>query len=92
MDLLALVAHGSASSYENQAWPRERLGAKETQPTLSVLRDQILVFGRQRSAFVSVKRQRLHALVGTRPRGGRQAWEIDYLVDCCGDEAILVSC
>jgi hypothetical protein len=88
--LLALVAHGSASSYANQAWPRERLGAHETQPTLSVLRDQLLAFGRQRSTWVSVRRQRLHALVGARERGGHQAWEIDYLVDCTGDEGVVV--
>jgi len=88
-DLLALVAHGSSSSYENQAWPRERLGTQETQPTLSVLRDQLFAFGKQRSAWVSLKRQKLQALVGTRHRGGRQAWEIDYLVDCGGDEAVI---
>jgi hypothetical protein len=90
IDLLALVAHGSSSSYENQAWPRERLGTEETQPTLSVLRDQLLAFAKQRSAFVSVRRQKLRALVGTRHRGGRQAWEIDYLVDCDGDDAVIV--
>ena len=89
LDLLALVAHGSAWSYENGAWPRERLGTQETQPTLSVLRDQLLALGKQRSAWVSVKRQRLQALVGARHRGGRQAWEIDYLIDCRGDEALL---
>ena len=89
MDLLALVAHGSSSSYPNQAWPRERLGLQETQPALSVLRDQLLAFGKQRHAWVSVKRQRLQALAGARYRGGRQAWEIDYLVDCHGDEAVV---
>jgi hypothetical protein len=89
-DLLALVAHGSSSSYENQAWPRERLGTEETQPALSVLRDQLLAFGKQRSAWVSVKRQKLQALVGTRHRGGRQAWEIDYLVACGGGDAVIV--
>lgn len=89
MDLLALVARGGASSYENQAWPRERLGTQEPQPTLSVLRDQLLALGRQRSAWVTIKRQRLQALVGARHRGARQAWEIDYLIDCCGDEPVL---
>jgi hypothetical protein len=88
-DLLALVAHGSSSSYENRAWPRERLGTQETQPTLSVLRDQLLAFGKQRSAWVSVKRQKLHALVGTRHRGGRQAWEVDYIVDSGAEPGVL---
>jgi hypothetical protein len=88
-DLLALVAHGSSSSYENHAWPRERLGTREAQPTLSVLRDQLLAFGKQRSAFVSVRRQKLQALVGTRHRGSRQAWEVDYLVDCVDDTAVV---
>ena len=88
-DVLALMAHGRSSSYENQAWPRERLGAREAQPKLSVLRDQLLALARQRNAFVSVRRQRLHALVGTRHRGGRQAWEIDYLIDCGAETAVL---
>jgi hypothetical protein len=92
MDLLALVRilpGKESSSYENQAWPRERLGTPELQPTLSVLRDQLLAFGRRRSAWVSVNRQKLHALVGARKRGSRQAWEIDYLIDCCGDERVV---
>lgn len=89
IDLLALVAHGSSSSYENQAWPRERIGTQEAQPTLSVLRDQLLALGRQRSAWVTVRRQKLQALVGARHRGSRQAWEIDYLVDCQGDDAVV---
>lgn len=88
-DFLALVAHGSASSYENRAWPRERLGTQEAQPTLTVLRDQLLAFGTQRSAWVSIKRQKLHALVGTRHRGGRQAWEIDYIVDSGAETGVL---
>ena len=88
-DLLALVALGSGSGYENQAWPRERLGTQEAQPALSVLRDQLLAFGKRRGAFVSMKRQRLQALVGTRHRGGRQAWEIDYLVDCGADISVV---
>jgi hypothetical protein len=54
-----------------------------------VLRDQFLALGRQRFAWVNVKRQKLQALVGARHRGGRQAWEIDYLIDCCGDEPVL---
>lgn len=88
-DLLALVAHGSLSSYQNHAWPRERLGTHEAQPTLSVLRDQILAFGKQRNAWVSVRRQRLLGLAGARDRGGKQAWEIDYLVDCTGNPTIV---
>lgn len=88
-DLLALVAPGSGASYENQAWPRERLGTHEVQPTLKVLRDQLLAFGNRRNSFVSVKRQRVTGLVGTRHRGGRQAWEIDYLVDRGAGERVL---
>jgi hypothetical protein len=44
---------------------------------------------------VSVQRQRLHGLVGARQRGGRQAWEIDYLVDATkGHDAVpgLLEC
>jgi hypothetical protein len=91
-DLLALVRilpGKDSSSYENQAWPRERLGTQEAQPTLSVLRDQLLAFGKQRSTWVSVRHQKLQALVGTRHRGGRRALEIDYLVDCGADDSVL---
>jgi hypothetical protein len=89
IDLLALVAHGSTVSYENEAWPRERLGGQETQPMLSVLRDQVKAFGRRRSTWVCARRQKLMALVGTRPRGGRQAREIDYLVDNGAGTAVV---
>jgi hypothetical protein len=79
-DLPALLAHTSLSS-ENAAYPRERLGATEGQATLSVVRDQLRAFARQRSAWISMRRQRLQGLVGARRRGGNAAWEIDYLVD-----------
>jgi hypothetical protein len=88
-DLLALLTHNSIG-YENQAWPRERLGARDVQPTLSVLRDQLLVLARRRRAWVSMRRQRLQGLVGARPRGGYRAWEIDYFVDSSGDDSVLV--
>jgi hypothetical protein len=48
---------------------------------LGVALDQFLAFARGRSAWISVQRQRLRGLVGARPRGGKQAWEVDYLVD-----------
>ncbi|HEX5370242.1 MAG TPA: hypothetical protein VFY10_12575 [Dehalococcoidia bacterium] len=86
-DLLALVT-SAGSSLENQAWPRERLGLAESQPTLNVVRDQLLAFGKQRSAWVSTRRQRLQGLAGARKRGGNTAWEIDYLVDSASDARI----
>jgi hypothetical protein len=79
-DLPALLTHNGLSA-ENAAYPRERLGAGDSQATLSVVRDQLLAFARQRSAWVSMKRQRLQGLVGARQRGGSAAWEIDYLLD-----------
>jgi hypothetical protein len=88
-DLPALVAYSGLSS-ENEAWPRERLGAGEAQATLSVLRDQMLSFARQRGAWVSVRRQRLQGLVGARQRGGADAWEIDYLLDTTKDRDVAV--
>ncbi len=89
-DLLALVT-SPGSSLENHAWPRERLGRADMQPTLKVVRDQLLAFGKQRSAFVSTRRQRLQGLVGARKRGGNAAWEIDYLVDSASDAHICSS-
>jgi hypothetical protein len=79
-DLPALLTHPGLSS-ENEAFPRERLGAGEAQATLHVVRDQLRAFARQRSAWVSMRRQRLQGLVGARQRGGSAAWEIDYLLD-----------
>jgi hypothetical protein len=88
-DLPALVAYSGLSS-ENEAWPRERLGAGESQATLGVLRDQLLSFAKQRGTWISVRRQRLQGLVGARQRGGAEAWEIDYLLDATKDRHVAV--
>jgi hypothetical protein len=85
-DLLTLVAH-SGLGYQNQAWPRERLGSND-QAALGVVRDQLLAFARRRSAWVSVRRQRLLGLVGARQRGGSEAWEVDYLIDATKDQSV----
>ncbi len=79
-DLPALLAHPGLTS-ENAAFPRERLGGGDSQATLSIVRDQLRAFARQRSAWVSLRRQRLQGLIGARQRGGNAAWEIDYLLD-----------
>jgi hypothetical protein len=75
-------------SYENAAFPRERLGDGEGQATLSVVADQLRAFARQRSAWVSMRRQRLQGLVGARQRGGNGAWEIDYLLDTTAERRV----
>lgn len=79
-DLLALVTY-RGRSYRNEAWTRERLGADESQKPLGMVLEQLLAFSRGRGAWISVRRQRLRGLVGARRRGGRAAWEIDYLID-----------
>lgn len=84
-DLLALVSY-NGRSYKNEAWPRERVGSEASQNTLGLVLDQFLAFARGRSAWISVKRQRLQGLVGARRRGGRSAWEIDYLIDATPDK------
>jgi hypothetical protein len=89
-DLPALLTH-SGLGYENAAYPRERLGAGESQATLSVVRDQLLSFARQRSAWVSMRRQRLLGLVGARERGSSEAWEIDYLLDATPENRVTAS-
>jgi len=88
-DLPALLTHPGLG-YENAAYPRERLGAGESHATLSVVRDQLLAFARQRSAWVSMRRQRLQGLVGARQRGGNEAWEIDYLLDATPENRVTV--
>jgi hypothetical protein len=89
-DLPALLTHPGLSS-ENEAFPRERIGAGDNQATLSVVRDQLRAFARQRSAWVSLRRQRLQGLVGARDRGGNLAWEIDYLLDATSDHTMTPS-
>lgn len=84
-DLLALVSY-NGRSYKNEAWPRERLGSEAPVNTAGLLLDQFLAFARNRSAWISVKRQRLQGLVGARERGGRSAWEIDYLIDATPEQ------
>lgn len=79
-DLLSLVAF-NGRGWQNEAWPRERLGAPVTTSVLETAREQLLAIARRRNAWISLRRQRLRGLVGARRRGGRQAWEIDYLVD-----------
>ena len=86
-DLPALLAHPGLSA-ENAAFPRERLGAGDSHATLSVVRDQLRAFARQRSAWVSMRRQRVQGLVGARQRGGNEAWEIDYLLDATTDRGL----
>jgi hypothetical protein len=86
-DLPALLTHHGLG-YENAAYPRERLGAGESQATLSVVRDQLRAFARQRNAWVSMKRQRMQGLVGARQRGGSAAWEIDYLLDATPENRV----
>lgn len=83
-------------SYPNEAWTRERVSTVESPANpLGTAVDQLLGFARGRSVWVSVQRQRLQGLVGARQRGGRQAWEIDYLVDSTrGHDAVtgLLEC
>src|SRR6266487_1286955 len=87
-DLLALVSY-NGRSYHNQAWTRERIGAADATPTLGLVLDQFLAFAKGRSAWISVRRQRLQGLVGARQRGGRVAWEIDYLIDATPDHEAI---
>jgi hypothetical protein len=79
-DLLALVSL-RGRGWRNEAWTRERIGAAEEVRPLETALDQCLAFLRRRNAWISVRRQRLRGLVGARRRGGRQAWEIDCLID-----------
>ncbi len=80
-DLLALVSY-NGKVYPNEATPRERLGA--TEPASNAIEtaiEQWLSFAVRRNAWISSRRQRLMGLVSARRRGGRQAWEIDCLID-----------
>jgi hypothetical protein len=80
----------SGTSFQNEAWPRERLGAIDSNPSLVMMRDQLLAFAGSRGTWVTTRRGRLQGLVGARQRGGRQAWEIDYLIDTSEGAAVTV--
>ena len=86
-DLPALLAHPGLSR-DNAAFPRERLGASDSQANLSAVAGQLRAFARQRRAWVCMRRQRLQGMVGARQRGGNAAWEIDYLLDATTDGGI----
>ena len=80
-DLLALVTY-NGRRYPNAAWPRERLGAADRSSLpLGGALEQLLPIARGGRAWISARRQRLRGLIGARPLGAKQAWEIDYLVD-----------
>jgi hypothetical protein len=80
-DFLAL-AMGSGRGYHNEARPRERLAESDCRVSpLETAVEQWLSPRGGRSAWVSVRRQRLLGLVAARPRGTRQAWEIECLFD-----------
>ena len=87
-DLLSLVAF-NGRGWQNEVWPRERLGAPVTTGILATAREQLLAITRRRNAWVSIRHQRLRGLVGARRRGGRHAWEVDFLVDATGRRAAL---
>jgi hypothetical protein len=57
--------------------------------------DQFFAFARGRNAWIITRRGRLQGLAGVRQRGGREAWEVDYLIDATRDQraaAELLEC
>jgi hypothetical protein len=80
-DLLALVSY-NGKVYPNEARPRERIGAADITPNpLETALEQWLPLTNRRTVWINARRQRLLGLVSARHRGGRQAWEIDCLID-----------
>ncbi|HXH20820.1 MAG TPA: hypothetical protein VNN10_02235 [Dehalococcoidia bacterium] len=81
IDLLALVSY-NGKVYPNEARPRELLGAVDPTPNpIETAFEQWFSFATRRNAWISASRRRLLGLVSARRRGGRQAWEIDCLID-----------
>jgi hypothetical protein len=80
-DLLALVSY-NGKVYPNEARTRERLAEQAPEGgAIETAIEQWLSFAVRRNAWISSRRQRLLGLVSARRRGGRQAWEIDCLID-----------
>ncbi len=87
-DLFALMSSGRAS--KNEAWPRERVySIDESLNPVATMFDQFAGVSRGRGAWISTGRQRLLGLAGARRRGGRRAWEVDYLADMSPDQGAL---
>jgi hypothetical protein len=88
-DLLALVAH-NGRDYPNEAWTRERLGlAASSSLAVQVALNRLRSLGRDRNAWICGTHRRLHALAGARQRGGKQAWEVDCLIDATPDHSAV---
>src|SRR5437867_895855 len=84
-DFLALLSHRGLAC-RNEARPFERLGAGDSSPNpIEAAIEPWLSFATGRHAWISARRGRLHGLVSVRRRGGRQAWEIDCLMDATAD-------
>ncbi len=87
-DVIALMSSGRAS--RNEAWPRERVySIDESLNPVATMFDQFVGAARGRGAWISADRQRLLGLAGARRRGGRRAWEVDYLADMSPDQDTL---
>jgi hypothetical protein len=80
-DLLAL-AMASGRTYRNEARPLERLVKLDNleRPLVPAVEQWLSPRG-NRGVWIAMRRQRLLGLVSARPRGTRQAWEIDRLID-----------
>ena len=93
-DLITLVSSGRAS--KNEAWPRERVYANEASlKPVGTIFDRFVGRARGRGAWICTKHQHFFGLAGARRRGGRRAWEIDYLTDMSpGQDALpyLLDC
>jgi hypothetical protein len=87
-DLLTLAAFNGRLP-PNEAWTRDRLGVNETANAFETALEQCLAFIKRRNAWISFRRQRLRGLIGVRQRGGRQAWEIDCLMDATSERDAL---
>jgi hypothetical protein len=88
-DFLALVSNRGFAC-RNEARPFERLGARDASPNpVEAAIEPWLSFATGRRAWISAHRGRLQGLVSVRRRGGRQAWEIDCLIDATANLGCL---
>src|SRR5688572_31458810 len=55
-----------------------------------MMRDHLLAFAKSRGTWLTTRRGRMQGLIGARQRGGRQAWEVDYLIDTSEGAAVTV--
>lgn len=90
-DLVALVSF-DGRVYPNEARTWDRLGCDPAAaPVLSSAVEQWFSFATGRHTWISIQGQTIRGLISARPRGTRNAWEIDCLIVAADSEHLALN-